>query len=121
MTRSAADSTVAMESLKYIVDHVFLPPKTPQEDDTTIAEEHRLISSLLDSVKAFSKCLAPEAKNLEPVVRMLQRLLKVKPGMESNTKKTDMKQVVLELGHDGTCRRGHLLSTFLSKHVNVSC
>ncbi len=68
-----------------------------------------------------SEYLAPEAKNLEPVVRMLQRLLKVKPGMESNSKNTDMKQVVLELGHDGTCGRSHLPSAFLSKCPNASC
>ncbi len=121
MECSVTNSVAAMESLKYIVNHVFLPPKTPQEDDTAITEEHRLISSLLESVKAFSECLAPEAKKLEPVVKMLQHLLKVKPGMESITKEADMKQIVLGLGHDGMCSCGHLSSAFLSKRLDASC
>ncbi|KAL2132090.1 hypothetical protein VTI74DRAFT_4243 [Chaetomium olivicolor] len=87
-----------MESLKYAINHVFLPPRIPQEDDTDLKEEHNLISSLLVSTEKFSmQCPATEAQPLGPVIRMLQRLLKVKPGLGSSEKKASMREVIHEL------------------------
>ncbi|KAK4130358.1 hypothetical protein BT67DRAFT_490504 [Trichocladium antarcticum] len=89
-----------MESLKYTINHVFLPPKTPQEDDTNINEEHNLIGSLLNSTKKFAKqCPPTDARQLQAVARMLQRLLTVKPGLGSSEKNASMRQVISELSN----------------------
>jgi hypothetical protein len=89
-------------ALEYAINHVFLPPKTPQKDDTGIVEEHHLIDSLLESAKKFcEECSTAEAKDLGLVIRMLERLLKVKPGVESSTKRTVMKTVIQELSNGG--------------------
>lgn len=92
-----------MESLKYSINHVFLPPKTPQKDDTNINEEHNLIGSLLNSTKKFAaQCPPTEARQLQAVARMLQRLLTVKSGLGGSEKKASMRQVISELSNGGT-------------------
>jgi hypothetical protein len=97
-------------SLKYAINHVFLPPKTPQEDDTSIPEEHNLIGLLLESTRQFSQeCSTPESQQLQLVIRMLERLLKLKPGLDSNDKGAAMKKVIRELSNGGMyCIHLHL-------------
>ncbi|KAJ4291237.1 hypothetical protein N0V88_006237 [Collariella sp. IMI 366227] len=87
-----------MDSLKYTINHVFLPPKTPQEVDTGINEEHNLISFFLNSTKEFAKQRsATEAQQLQAVVRMLLRLLMVRPGLGSSEKTASVREVIGEL------------------------
>jgi hypothetical protein len=50
-----AASAASRESLKFAINHVFLPPRTPQEDDGSVPDEHTLISLLLESVKEFAR------------------------------------------------------------------
>ncbi|KAK4120622.1 hypothetical protein N657DRAFT_665989 [Parathielavia appendiculata] len=111
MAPGTADSraaSVAVESLKYAINHVFLPPKAPQKDDASIEEELNLIASLLKSTRQFSReCSAAEPQQLWPVIAMLERLLKVKPGLDSATKGTSMKKVIQELD-DGEVALFHI-------------
>lgn len=91
-----------MRSLEYSIDHICLPPKTRQKDDASIAEEHNLINFLLQSTTYFSEQYsATEAEQLEPVTRMLQRLLKTKPGLESSAKQSAVKEAIRELDNGG--------------------
>ena len=102
-TLGKGNALKATESLEYLINHVFLPPKTPQEDDMAIEQEHNLISSLLSSVKKFSKASsATESKALGRVVRMLERLLQIRPGLQDIKKTYVMKNVIGELKHGGT-------------------
>lgn len=88
--------------LEYLINHVFLPPKTPQEDDINIEQEHNVISSLLLSVRMFSKVYqATESKKFSRVVRMLERLLRMKPGLEDINKAYAVKKVIEELKDGG--------------------
>ncbi|KAK4182801.1 hypothetical protein QBC35DRAFT_395228 [Podospora australis] len=98
-----------MRSLEYAIHHVFLPPKIPQEDDTSIEHEHNLISSLLESTRKFpqQRPAAEGSQRLRLVIRMLERLLKVKPGLDSSTKGAVMQQVIREL-EDGECVLLHI-------------
>jgi hypothetical protein len=102
MAASSGDSS-ASSALEYAINHIFLPPKTPQDDDPNIEQQHELASSLLQSINHFSQqCSAAESQQLRPVVLMLQRLLKVKPGLRSSTKRAAMKDVIRELDNGGT-------------------
>jgi len=100
--RSGADPA-AVASLLYAFHHVFLPPKTPHEDDTSISEEHNLIKFLLESTERFSEaCGSTASEQLGRVVRMLQRFLRLLPGLESSNKKNDVANVIRELKNGGT-------------------
>ncbi|EAQ83711.1 hypothetical protein CHGG_10115 [Chaetomium globosum CBS 148.51] len=86
------------ETLEYAINHVFLPPKTPQEGEVNIKEEHNLARFLRESVVNFcSRCSKAESEELQPVIRMLQRLMQVSPGMDGRTKKAAMASVIQEL------------------------
>jgi len=95
--------SAARMSLEFLINHVFLPPKTPQQDDTSTEEEHNLISSLLETTKKFSQeCSAAESRQLESVARMLQQLVKVRPGLHNSTKQDIMKKIIQDLKDGGT-------------------
>jgi hypothetical protein len=99
---SLFDALYSPEALAYAINHVFLPPKTPQEGETSIQREQDLISFLLESVVKFSQlCSKNESEQLQPVIRMLQRLMKVMPGMDDSSKKTAMSFVIQELKNGG--------------------
>lgn len=90
------------EAFNYTINHVFLPPNTPQQDDTDIAHEHDLVRALLTSTNKLSqKYSISESSQLEPVSRMLQLLMEVKPGAEGNTKRTITKGVIRDLKGGG--------------------
>jgi hypothetical protein len=42
-----------MESLNFMINHVFLPPRLPQEDDTNPQHLLATVRALRDSVSAF--------------------------------------------------------------------
>ncbi|KAL2261316.1 hypothetical protein VTK26DRAFT_4409 [Humicola hyalothermophila] len=100
--------STATASLQHLINHVFLPPKTPQQHDEDIVEEHNLIGSLLASVAQFPRdCSAAESDALDRVIRMLQRLLRMKPGMGDSNKRATVKNVIKEL-KDGECVLFHV-------------
>ncbi|KAK4101180.1 hypothetical protein N658DRAFT_516062 [Parathielavia hyrcaniae] len=86
----------------------WIPVFTPQVDDTNIFEEHNLIGTLLDSARHFAtQCSTAEPQQLQPVIAMLERLLEVKPGLDSDTKASSMKRVIRELS-DGNVALFHI-------------
>lgn len=99
---SAARATT-VRALENAINHVFLPPRTPQADDSNIGHEHYLISLLVRSISTFSTtCSTADAERLVPVGRMLERLLRVKPGRKSKDKRSEMRAVMQELEDGGT-------------------
>ncbi|KAK3305905.1 uncharacterized protein B0T15DRAFT_556437 [Chaetomium strumarium] len=94
----SAASAASRKSLEFAINHVFLPPRTPLEDDVSIPDEHTLISVFLESIKQFAKD-NPLAgcDRLGPTIRMIERLLKVKPGLDENAKEALLRRVILEL------------------------
>ncbi|KAK4238611.1 hypothetical protein C8A03DRAFT_33363 [Achaetomium macrosporum] len=99
-TVESATRAPPMESLGFSINHVFLPPRVPQKDDASIPEEHTLISLLLESAKQFGKQTSPAVSDrLGPAIRMVERLLNVKPGldMDSKAKEALVRGVMLEL------------------------
>jgi hypothetical protein len=69
-------------SLQYKIDHLFLPPKTPQKDDTNPVLENELVASALRSLEAFGEAVSdarPPA--VDVCLGMLRRMLSVRaPG-----------------------------------------
>ncbi|THU80575.1 hypothetical protein K435DRAFT_767927 [Dendrothele bispora CBS 962.96] len=64
-----------MSTLKYIVHHVFLPPKLPQEDDYTAECESALCRTVYDSASEFGKSglvLPENIRRWDEIVKMLE-------------------------------------------------
>lgn len=107
------DAASSGQLLDRLIYHVFLPPKVIQGADTSVEKQRTMISSLLESVREFSREYpVDQSQQLKQVIRMLQRLLKVKPGLESSNKRAAVQKVVGELENGGmfTHPLRHLLS-----------
>ncbi|VBB80720.1 Putative protein of unknown function [Podospora comata] len=66
-----------LPDVEFAIHHVFLPPKVPQSDDTTGTGEAFLIRSFLKSLREFAALQPEEATRLQPLVRMIERLLRL--------------------------------------------
>jgi hypothetical protein len=99
---SSGSKSTGAGFLEYQINHVFLPPKLPQEDDMDIRQENLLVSSLLESTRDFSReCSPSESLHLGRVIGMLEQLLKMKPGLDSSTKESVMQEAIEELSEGG--------------------
>ncbi|KAK3346903.1 hypothetical protein B0T25DRAFT_613574 [Lasiosphaeria hispida] len=83
--------------LEYTINHVFMPPRLPQEDDTQITNEHRLIASLLESVRHFTTIEPSSVEALLPVIGMLEKLLGMAPGRDCLNKERYMRDAISTL------------------------
>jgi hypothetical protein len=109
-----AASAASRKSLEFAINHVFLPPKTPREDDGSVPDEHTFISLLLESIKEFAKENPPAVSDrLGPTIRMIERLLKIKPGLDEKAKEAVLRGAVLELDEGGTCLSNYQCLPFL--------
>ncbi len=74
--------TLSVAAATFLIDHVFLPPKLPQEDDFQSSLEQTLIKTTVDGVAAFSACLNGEhnSSQVNTAHAMLRNLAKVHPS-----------------------------------------
>ncbi|KAK0710370.1 hypothetical protein B0T21DRAFT_454868 [Apiosordaria backusii] len=78
------------QGLEFAINHVFLPPKTPQSDDTSATGEMFLIRSFLSSLQEFSTLEPGDATRLQPLVRMVERLLRLQVHESKETITTEI-------------------------------
>jgi hypothetical protein len=67
------------QALRYVINHLFLPPKLPQEDDSgDVSTQTAILYHVLESAKAFSDGLS-HSNNVSAQVnqqwQVLQRML----------------------------------------------
>lgn len=65
--------------LNYIINHVFLPPKLPQKNDSDDAKSASLIEELLAALRSFQTHI-PEQERLEwiPCIKMVNNMLELR-------------------------------------------
>jgi len=100
------DSTADVASrrgLRYQINHLFLPPKTPQKDDINPTLENELVASVLRCLRAFGEALSdarPPA--VDVCLGMLQRMLSVRaPGTRLDPEQ--LEKEFRQLRDAGTC------------------
>jgi len=72
---------VPMDDLIYIINHLFLPPKLPQKDDSSPANTRALLSLVTNSVVGFLDVL--HSQNIDTgVLRRWRTLHKMLGSME---------------------------------------
>jgi len=77
-----------MPTLNFIIHHVFLPPRLPQEDDTNGQHLLTMIQVLRDSVSDFMAAERGSAPSVQPALDMLDRFLQT--SLEADAGKTNM-------------------------------
>ncbi|KAF2759861.1 hypothetical protein EJ05DRAFT_463267 [Pseudovirgaria hyperparasitica] len=73
---------LSTESLQHIINHVFLPPKLPQEDDLSVDNDLKLITAVLEALKDFSVCLndLEVSATLKITTSMIDRMISAAPN-----------------------------------------
>ncbi|KAJ9225449.1 hypothetical protein DTO169C6_2182 [Paecilomyces variotii] len=80
-------------ALEYLINHVFLPPNVPQQDDYDSDHEHILLKIVSNALLGFKSHVADEWHNvIDSIIGMVENLQKV-------------------LGSDGLINKAHLLDT----------
>jgi hypothetical protein len=71
------------KDLNYIINHVFLPPKLPQKNDSNDTKSASLIEELLAALRSF-QALIPEQKRSEwtPCIKMVGNMLELRNHFE---------------------------------------
>ena len=89
-------------SLDFMIDHVFLPPRLPQADDTDARHSLATIQVLCDSVSRFLLAEHGSLLAVQPVLKMLERFLKTGPGLGlDEAPETQMLRGIIALLTDG--------------------
>jgi hypothetical protein len=69
-----------MSTLEFIIHHVFLPPRLPQEDDKNNEHLLAMVQVLRNSVSDFLAAETAAAPSVQPALNMLDRFLKTSPA-----------------------------------------
>lgn len=76
-------------NLRYVINHVFLPPRLPQKNDTTPDNELALVGSLHKSLLKFKELEPTASAALDPAINMVGRFY----GKEATTVATIQENV----------------------------
>ncbi|KAK4459473.1 hypothetical protein QBC42DRAFT_299412 [Cladorrhinum samala] len=68
-------------TIDFIIHHVFLPPRLPQEDDTNSQHLLSMTQVLRDSISGFMEAEHRSSPSLQPALEMLGRFLETNPGL----------------------------------------
>ncbi|KAH8798597.1 hypothetical protein F5884DRAFT_687263 [Xylogone sp. PMI_703] len=70
-----ASSSISVHDLHYIINHVFLPPKLPQKDDTNVRQEYILLEECEIALNSFQRYASPnEWRKLATCSRMIRKM-----------------------------------------------
>ena len=88
------------KNLDYIINHVFLPPKLPQKDDSDVTKDSSLVEELLVALKSFQAHI-PEQERLEwiPCIKMVCNMLQIRDhfgGLVAKKVVTTLREMVDE-------------------------
>ncbi len=65
-----------------MIDHVFLPPRLPQEDDTDPQHVLAMVQALCDSVRRFLSVETTSLSAVQPALKMLEHFLSINLGLD---------------------------------------
>ena len=108
MAANADMPQMSENDLRYLINHVFLPPRLPESNDTRPGCDDIFVGSLLSALQKFSELQAEaeeESAVLNCSVKMLKRLSESMRGSKILDKKESVKIAVEELSDGGMSSR----------------
>ena len=90
------------KDLNYIINHVFLPPKLPQKDDSNTAKGSSLLEEVLTALKSFQAHI-PEQERSEwiPCIKMVRKMLQIRDHFGGLVAK-EVETTLMEMADGGT-------------------
>jgi len=99
------DVPLDMPTLDFMIHHVFLPPRLPQEDDTNIQHSLTMVQVLRNSVSDFMAAQRDSSDSVQHGLGMLDRFLKTiskaGAGKTKVTNRDALRSVIVELKDGG--------------------
>ena len=96
-------------TIDFIIHHVFLPPRLPQEDDTNSQHLLSMTQVLRDSISGFMEAEHRSSPSLQPALEMLGRFLETNPGLGLSqtgiAQRDALRSVISNLKAGGECAR----------------
>jgi len=72
-------------ALLYQIDHIFLPPKLPQENDFTVANDRALLDHVLDALRQFKDdAEGHHSSDIGRAIQMISTMLQCRPTRNLN-------------------------------------
>ena len=94
-----------MPTLDFIIHHVFLPPRLPQEDDTNSQHPLIMVQVLRDSVSDFMATQRDSGPSMQPTLNMLNRFLETShnadAGKTKRAHRDALRSLIFELKDGG--------------------
>ena len=112
------------KDLNYIINHVFLPPKLPQKDDSDATKDSYLVEELLTALKSFQTHV-PEQERLEwiPCIKMVRNMLQIRDhvgGLVAKEVKATLRGMVDGGTNLPTSGNKTVLTTFAFRYPGVA-
>jgi hypothetical protein len=86
-----SDTGPSLKELLYILNHVFLPPKLPQEDDTETDSDIALCGLVYQASREFTGFLPQsQQKRWSIIIQMLEMLLRTTQALDINVLAEDI-------------------------------
>jgi len=93
------------EALAYVIDHVFLPPKLPESDDTEASHERVLLQHVHSTLKAFQQLhhdvgggVSDRLQGVARCILMVQRMISVRVDGALDAARLDKELKEMESG-----------------------
>ena len=90
------DGPPSLKAILYMIHHVFLPPKTPQKDDTSFVHEKQLLETISNALCLFKDFATPEQEEIIGSVRASMDNLK-DVQLETGAVNEDSLQSILQM------------------------
>ena len=74
---SNSSDNLMIDKLMFLIHHVFLPPKLPQQDDSTPSLDRFLIEVVQNAVQEFTKVMPSDYTAKDDILMAIQSLLDV--------------------------------------------
>lgn len=91
--------------MNYIIDHVFLPPKLPQKDDSDARKSASLIDELLAALRSLQLHISEQERSeWIPCIKMVGNMLELRDhlgGLVAENVQTSLKKM-MDRGMDKT-------------------
>ncbi|KAK0630434.1 hypothetical protein B0T17DRAFT_589950 [Bombardia bombarda] len=91
----AAAKSQEADSLAYLINHVFLPPKLPQGDDgSSTRQEQALVASLLDALDKFNDLEPGSRPSTLKATQVLERFQSVLERSDNDKKREKIREII---------------------------
>jgi hypothetical protein len=97
---SSLHGKISLAAIKYIINHVFLPPKLPQADDFNSTYESTLVKIIIDAFLEFKTHLSgAEVPIIDRVLQMMHRLQSV--HISTSVSEAKLAEALASLSNEG--------------------